>query len=184
LISTQINQARKQKLVKLIDEHDKFIGKLHTVKFAIIVKHLKLKFIVFWLIVMLTYTEFIISSFIVDPFYLVYAAQIEIANHLIHMQCFRFYIYMCGIERRIEVISRCNFDNDGELMRALMEFYGVWREFYELYGINLMICMMQLYLVITINLFWLGMSMIGVRNAIMLGEIFYILYDMNLHLIF
>lgn len=119
---------------------------------------------------MLTYIEFFVSTFIVDPFYLMYAIQIEIANHLIHMQSFQFYIFMCGIEKRIEVISKGNFNNDNELMKALLEIFDVWKEFYDLFGVNLIICLIQIYVEITINTFWLGMSIIGVKNAVMIGE--------------
>lgn len=161
-------------MLKLIDEHDKYVKKSLNVQlnYEKINKKLKSFFITFWIVALLSYIGYFISVIYNDSdlYYLYYAVQIEIPNHLIHLQGFQFVIFFYAIERRIKLVSSCNFgDNEAEVRKALEKICHIWKAFYECIGMNLLICMIQIYISTVINLFWLGMSFMKVNYATPVG---------------
>jgi hypothetical protein len=175
LISSQLNLMEKQKLIKLIAKHDDYVKKYLNVQHNYERRNKKLGifFVFFWLFVVLSYCGYLVSimrSYPFDPLYLVYLGQIEVPNHFIQMQGFQFIIFMYGIERRIEAVSRCNFsDNEREFRKAMWQICDIWKGFYECIGINLLIFVIQNNVSTIINLFWLGMAFMDVSYATFVG---------------
>lgn len=161
VLSSLNNQQKKQKLFKSFSVHDEFMKKNFsaTLKYDKINKNLQFKFIFLWLMVITSYIMIIAIMYIDIPLYTIYLVQIEVPNHLIHMQSFQIYIFMRGIERRLHLISMCQFDNIGvDVQICLHQIFTIWKSFYDCMSTTLLMCLLQLYSALLINLYWIGMS--------------------------
>ena len=161
IASSLKNQSKKRQLTVTLSQLDEFMSRHLGQKLDYRKRHkaIELDFIILWSLEVFCsiYTTISLSRF--GLLYSIYIAEIMVPNHLLHMQCFQIYIFTSAIERRLNLITFCSHRrNVADVRRSLQPIFAVWKNFYECVELSLLLCMMELFLSLLINLFWLGLT--------------------------
>jgi hypothetical protein len=174
-LTSLINHRKKQNLLNLIYEHDKFMME----EFEILLNYEKIHnflsncFKIFITVSTASVLSFFYSMFTVNPEYLIYTIQIHIPNHIIYMQAFQIFTFLRGIELRLKLLKSCDFeDKKMELKKSLLNIYDICKELYNCLGITCFLSCSNIFTVILINMYWFFLMCFNFSQSSVLGEFY------------
>lgn len=172
-LTTLLSHSKKQNILALIFDYDAFVEQNFNSQLNYQKIHTQMKycFIIFWILMFTCFISFCSSVAIMDPLYLFYTIQIHIPNHIACMQAFELFIFLRGIEARLELILSCNFnDRKVILKQSLYQIFVIWKEIYKSIGLAIFLNIMNVFAAFLMNSFWFFMMCIKSNNGSFLGE--------------
>lgn len=124
---------------------------------------------------------FLSNYFILNPQSIAYAVPIVFLVHLVHISTVQIIIFTQGVQFRLEIISvscaRINKNKFVELrnvmkiQRALIMLHHIKRSIDQCFGLPLVFSLLQLYTSILFNVYWMGLALLDVPGAYILGNL-------------
>lgn len=136
--------------------------------------HSKLSFgfVLFWILLISCFISFNYSFVAIDFNYIYYDIQIHIPNHVVFLQGFQLFIFLYGIDVRLDRVRNCVAeDNKLALVKSIQDIFSIWRKLYSCMGATFFIIILNMYAIILINLYWMGMMILDIGQSTLFGKI-------------
>lgn len=139
----------------------------------------RLIFILLLLLPLFCNLIFLTNSFILNPQTIAYAVPIVFLIHLVHISTVQIIIFMNGVHFRLEIInvSCAHLSNNKfvklrnvmKIQTALIMLHDIKRSIDKCFGLTLVFSLLQLYASILINVYWIGLALLDISGAFILG---------------
>lgn len=126
---------------------------------------------------------FLTNSFVLNPQAIAYAVPIAFLAHSVHISTSQIIIFMHGVQCRLEIINvscaRLNNNkfaklrNVMKIQRALIMLHDIKRSIDQCFGLTLIFSLLQLNTSILINVYWIGLALLDIPDAFILGRRFF-----------
>lgn len=172
------NHKTKEEIGTAFDEFDKMIDKYFDfqLEFEKIRKKCRRIFVLACLLSYFMMSSVLISNYISSYIYLPYACQQVILAHLNHVEIFQIFVFINGVQRRLQIIAEISNSRkfSAEMLKleqkAFVDLHEIHQLINDCYKLPLFLNMIQIHSSVLINLYWLGIALLGVPYAFILGK--------------
>lgn len=171
--TTLLNHKEKRHVLNLIYQHDRFMKKNFKTFLNYKSDNTKLSygFVLFWIILIFCFISFNYSMLSINVNNIYYNIQIHIPNHVVFLQGFQLFIFLRGIEVRLERVRNCVAeDKKRDIAKSILVIFTIWKKFYKCMGVAFFVICLNMYAIILINLYWMGMMILNVGQSTLFGK--------------
>lgn len=192
IISTVVGHNIRILIAEKNYEHDKFMFENFKILFDNQKANFKLgkKFIVFLVIIYISYFWMLIGSTVISPNSLNFMIRYTVICHFTHVHNFEMYCFMVCIEKRLKIILQLEYVSENDkylvykLKKALIQIYDLIQLINSYFKPCFIQTVFLLNFCLMINLYWIFLALLGIPYSGLIENIMYTIPNLLIMLCF